>query len=78
MTSDKVSITLCLRALQLAKELSALPATSWGQRFSLTLLARLMSSSDIQPASNRDVSTVNKSVSRTELLHVTSSLVVSY
>lgn len=33
MASDKVSIMLCFRALQLAKELSALPATSWGQVF---------------------------------------------
>ncbi|KAK4817862.1 hypothetical protein QYF61_001531 [Mycteria americana] len=59
-------------------ELSALPAAPWGQRFSLILLAWLVSSSDIQLAFNRDISRVNRRVSRTELLHVTSSLVLYY
>lgn len=33
MTGDKLSITLCFRDLELAKELSALPSASWGQVF---------------------------------------------
>lgn len=78
MIGDKVSVMLCFRDLQLAKELSALPSTSWGQRFSLVLLAWLVSSSDILLAFNRDKSTVSRSVSRTELLRVTSSLLVSH
>lgn len=78
MTSDKMSVMLCFRALQLSEELFALPDIPWGQRYSLILLAWLVSSSDIQLAFGRDISTVNRSVSRTELLHITSSLVVSY
>jgi len=71
MTSDKVSIMLCFRALQLTEELSALPAAPWGQMFSLILLAWLVSSSDIQLAFKRHKYSEQKcQQDRTPLCHL--------